>query len=181
MHDTHDPPSVLCCFAPGGEVYSPNMGAPCTMHTISHQFFVTLSLGERSTPEMGTPCTIHMIPHQFFVAYSPDIGAPCTMHTTPRQGTNGGLIPSVPQRFVLGGQVYSPDMGAPCTMHTIPRRFLAAFPSGERSMPRCRAIAAETGVTSSSPTPAALPFSFTLSTTKRAIKWGEESSVTVRG
>ena len=64
----------------------------------------------------------------------------------------------------------SPDVGAPCTMHTIPRRFRAALPSGERSMPRCRAMAAETGVTSSSPTPAALPLSFTISATITSIK-----------
>lgn len=34
-----------------------------------------------------------------------------------------------------------------------PRLFLAALPSGVRSMPRCLAMAADTGVISSSPTP----------------------------
>ena len=36
-------------------------------------------------------------------------------------------------------------------MTATPRRFLAALPSGERSILRCLAIAAETGVISRSP------------------------------
>jgi len=50
-----------------------------------------------------------------------------------------------------------PDMGGPCTMTAIPRLFLAARPSGVRSIPRWRAIAAETGVISKSPTAMSLP------------------------
>ena len=46
-----------------------------------------------------------------------------------------------------------PDKGAPCTIIAIPRLFRAALPSAERSIPRCRAMAAETGVISNSPTP----------------------------
>jgi len=48
-------------------------------------------------------------------------------------------------------------MGGPCTMTAIPRLFLAARPSGVRSIPRWRAIAAETGVISKSPTAMSLP------------------------
>ena len=46
-----------------------------------------------------------------------------------------------------------PDSGAPCTISAIPRLFLAALPSGDRSIPRCRAMAADIGVISNSPTP----------------------------
>ena len=59
-----------------------------------------------------------------------------------------------------------PDMGAPWTINAIPRRLRAAFPSGERSMPRWRAMAAETGVISSSPTPMELLESFSFSGNK---------------
>ena len=41
-------------------------------------------------------------------------------------------------------------------MMTIPRLFLAALPSGVKSIPRCLAIAADTGVISRSPTPPTL-------------------------
>ena len=46
-----------------------------------------------------------------------------------------------------------PDSGAPCTTIDMPRRLRAALPSAVRSIPRYRAIAADTGVISSSPTP----------------------------
>lgn len=49
--------------------------------------------------------------------------------------------------------VLLPDIGAPCTMTAIPLLLRAAFPSGLKSIPRCLAIAAETGVISNSPTP----------------------------
>ena len=38
-------------------------------------------------------------------------------------------------------------------MTAIPRLLRAALPSGLKSIPRCRAMAAETGVISNSPTP----------------------------
>jgi len=41
-------------------------------------------------------------------------------------------------------------------MIAIPRLFRAALPSGVKSIPRWRAIAAETGVISKSPTPVIL-------------------------
>ena len=53
-------------------------------------------------------------------------------------------------------QTYLPDNGAPCIITARPLLFLAAFPSGVRSMQRCLAIAADTGVISSSPTPGPL-------------------------
>lgn len=46
-----------------------------------------------------------------------------------------------------------PERGAPCTTNAIPRLLRAALPSAVRSIPRYRAIAADTGVISSSPTP----------------------------
>ena len=46
-----------------------------------------------------------------------------------------------------------PDRGAPCTTKAIPRLLRAALPSAVKSIPRYRAMAAETGVISSSPTP----------------------------
>ena len=46
-------------------------------------------------------------------------------------------------------------------MTAIPLLFLAAFPSGVKSMPRCLAIAFDTGVISISPTPRLLAESFT--------------------
>ena len=41
-----------------------------------------------------------------------------------------------------------PESGAPWTTTATPRRFLAAMPSGDRLMPMCRAIAADSGLTS---------------------------------
>ena len=49
-----------------------------------------------------------------------------------------------------------PDSGAPYTTIAIPLLFSAAFPSGDKSMFRYRAMAAVTGVISSSPTPLSL-------------------------
>ena len=58
-----------------------------------------------------------------------------------------------------------PDRGAPCITKAIPRLLRAALPSAVKSMPRYRAMAAETGVISSSPTPRLL-----LSATKETMK-----------
>ena len=52
--------------------------------------------------------------------------------------------------------IYLPEEGAPLMMMPSPRLFLAALPSVDRSIPRCLAMAADTGVISSSPTPTVL-------------------------
>ena len=61
-----------------------------------------------------------------------------------------------------------PDTGAPCTTNAMPRRLRAARPSCDKSMLRWRAIAADTGVISSSPTePTTSSFSTNTNWTRR--------------